>query len=192
MPSSARCRRQRTRPPTTAHTKIRRHTACLESHQISATSAPLNTQADRRRQAYGELVMAARLALRNFRQLTFAYAVGTPDVSAVKDALSQTDSLTANVYQAAALTEIIASADGRRRARSIHDKTRDCADLFRSQELLSAIWPDLAVDKNLSSLSPEEIRKETPFDREEAKGHCDQLAAAIDQFIEAVNQELGQ
>ena len=43
MPSSARCRRQRTRPPTTAHTKIRRHTACLESHQISATSAPLNT-----------------------------------------------------------------------------------------------------------------------------------------------------
>jgi hypothetical protein len=149
-------------------------------------------QTDRRRQAYGELVMAARLALRNFRQLTFAYAVGTPDVSAVKDALSQTDSLTANVYQAAALTEIIASADGRRRARSIHDKTRDCADLFRSQELLSAIWPDLAVDKNLSSLSPKEIRKETPFDREEAKGHCDQLAAAIDQFIEAVNQELGQ
>ena len=44
MPPSARRRRQRTRPPTTAHTKIRRHTACLESHQISATSAPLNTQ----------------------------------------------------------------------------------------------------------------------------------------------------
>ena len=42
MPSSARCRHQRTRPPTTAHTKIRRHTACLESHQISATSTPFN------------------------------------------------------------------------------------------------------------------------------------------------------
>ena len=32
-------------------------------------------RADRRRQAYGELVTTARLALRNFRQLTFAYSV---------------------------------------------------------------------------------------------------------------------
>jgi hypothetical protein len=58
MPSSARCRRQRTRPPTTAHTKIRRHTACLESHQISATSAPLNTRA---RRAKARVACAASL-----------------------------------------------------------------------------------------------------------------------------------
>jgi hypothetical protein len=44
MPSSARCRRQRTRPPATAHTKIRRHTACRNPRQTSASPAPLNNQ----------------------------------------------------------------------------------------------------------------------------------------------------
>lgn len=149
-------------------------------------------QADRRRQAYGELVMTARLALRNFRQLSRAYAVGTPDIPAVNNAMSQTDSLTASVYQAAALTEIIASPDSRLRARSIHDKTRDCADLFQGQELITAAWPRTSAGKAFSFLPAEVTRNAIPFDTGKAKDRCDELAAAIDQFIETVNLELGQ
>jgi hypothetical protein len=40
-----------------------------------ATETRATARADRRRQAYGDLVTTARLALRNFRQLAFAYSV---------------------------------------------------------------------------------------------------------------------
>ena len=45
---------------------------------------------DQQRQAYGDLVRTARLALRNFRQLILAYAANTPDIPAVNDAFAQT------------------------------------------------------------------------------------------------------
>ena len=62
---------------------------------------------EQHRQAYGELVKTARLALRNFRHLSLAYGAGTPDIPAVNDAISQTASVAADLNQAAALVELV-------------------------------------------------------------------------------------
>jgi hypothetical protein len=93
---------------------------------------------DQQRQAYGELVKTARLALRNFRQLVLAYAANTPDIPAVQEAFSQTASLAADMNQAAALAELAGSLTGRKHARAIYDKARACADLIQGHELYSA------------------------------------------------------
>ncbi len=65
-----------------------------------AADARAAAREDQQRQAYGDLVTTARLALRNFRQLRIAYTAAAPDIPAVKDALSQTDSLAAEMNKA--------------------------------------------------------------------------------------------
>jgi hypothetical protein len=150
---------------------------------------------DQQRQAYGELVKTARLALRNFRQLGLAYAANTPDIPAVNEAFSQAASLAADMNQAAALAELIGSPSGRQHARAIYDKARACADNFQIRELILAALPDTTVGKLLSpalSAFPGGIGKAMPFDAGKAKVLCDELEAAIDQFIEAANTELAQ
>ena len=100
---------------------------------------------DQQRQAYGELVKTARLALRNFRQLGLAYAANTPDIPAVNEAFSQTASLAADMNQTAALAELVGSPAGRKHARAIYDKATACANLFQIRELLLAAMPNTAV-----------------------------------------------
>jgi hypothetical protein len=144
------------------------------------------------RQAYGELVTAARLALRNFRQLRIAYTAGAPDIQAVKDALSQTDSLAAEMNKATALAELVGFPSGCKHAREIYEKAKACADLFRGHDLSLAAAPSTTKEKLLSPAIPGGIGKAIPFDAGKAKVLCDELAVAIDQFIEAANTELGQ
>ncbi len=48
------------------------------------------------------------------------------------------------------------------------------------------------MGKLLGPAIPGGIGKAIPFDARKAKVLCDELAVAIDQFIEAVNTELGQ
>lgn len=143
-------------------------------------------------QAYGELVKTTRLVLRNFRQLRLAYMANTPDIPAVKEAFSQTTSLTADMNQAAALAELVGSPDGRQHARAIYEKARACADVVQSHELIIAGIPNTVAGKLLGPGIPGGISKAIPFDAGRAKGLCDELEAAIDQFIEAVSIELGQ
>jgi hypothetical protein len=139
---------------------------------------------DQQRQAYGELVKTARLALRNFRQLHLASMVDRPDTPAVEEAFSQSASLAADLNQAAALAEMVGSAHGRQHARAVYDKARACADLFQRRELrLAAAFRAVGRGVPDSSL--------IPFDEQKSNALCGELAAAIDQFIEAVNTELG-
>jgi hypothetical protein len=147
---------------------------------------------DQQRQAYGELVATARLALRNFRQLRIAYTAGAPDIQAVKDALSQTDSLAAEMNKATALAELVGSPGGRKHAREIYDKAKACADLFQGHDLTLAAAPSTIIGKLLGPAIPGGIGKAIPFDAGKAKVLCDELAVAIDQFIDAVNTDLGQ
>jgi hypothetical protein len=145
---------------------------------------------DQQRQAYGDLVKTARLALRNFRQLLLAYMADTPDIPAVKEAFSQTAGLAADMNQAAAVAELVGSPGGRRHARAIYDKARDCANLFQARELFLAAAPNRIPGMRYGAFIPGGIAKAIPFDADDAKVRCDELEAAIDQFIEAVNSEL--
>lgn len=147
---------------------------------------------DQQRQAYGELVKTARLALRNFRQLNLAYAAKTPDIPAVQEAFSQTASLAAEMNQAVAVAELVGSPEGRKHARAIYDKARTCADLFQSHELYSAAVADSPLGKAFAPIFPGGMEKWVSFNAAEAASVCDELAAAIDEFIEAANTELAQ
>jgi len=150
---------------------------------------------DQQRQAYGELVKTARLALGNFRQLGLAYAANTPDIPAVNEAFTQTASLDAEINQAAALAELAGSPSGRKHARAIYDKAKACANLFQIRELLLAAVPNTPVGKLLAGALPEGFWKAIPLETRKAEAKkagalCDDLEAAIDQFIEAVSTEL--
>jgi hypothetical protein len=148
---------------------------------------------DQQRQAYGELVKTARLALRNFRQLGLAYAANTPGIPAVNEALSQAAGLAADMNQAAALAELVGSPGARKQARAIYDKAKACADLFQTRELILAALPNTTLGRLLSPVAsavPGGIRNLVPFDAEKADALCSELATAIDQFIEAANAEL--
>jgi hypothetical protein len=145
---------------------------------------------DQQQQAYGELVMTARLALRNFRQLRLAYMADTSDIPAVNEAFSQAASLAADMNRAAALAELVGSPGGRQHARAIYDKARACADVFQCHELILAAVPNTITGKLIGPALPEGFSKAIPFDAARAKGLCDELEAAIDQFIEAVSIEL--
>ena len=151
---------------------------------------------DQQRQAYGELVKTARLALRNFRQLTLAYAANTPDIPAVNEAFTQTASLAVDMNQAAALAELVGSPAGRKHARAIYDKAKACANLFQIRELLLAAMPNTPVGKLFASTLPEGFWKAIPLETRKAEAKkaealSDELEAAIDEFIEAVSTELG-
>ena len=132
----------------------------------------------------------ARLALRNFHQLILAYAANTPDIPAVNEALNQAASLAAGINQAAALAELVGSPSGRKHARAIYDKARAVADLFQIRELLLAAGPNTLAGKLFGRAFPEGFGAAFPFDAKKAEALCDELGAAIDQFIEAVNTEL--
>jgi hypothetical protein len=146
---------------------------------------------DQQRQVYGDLVKTARRALRNFRQLVLAYAANTPDIPAVNEAFTQASSLAADMNQAAALAELAGSPTGRKHARAIYDKARACANHFQIRELLLAAVPNTPAGKLFASAYPKGFGKAFPFDAKKAEALCDELEAAIDQFIEAVNTELG-
>jgi hypothetical protein len=151
---------------------------------------------DQQRQAYGELVKTARLALRNFRQLGLAYAANTPDIPAVNEVFTQTASLAAEMNQAAALAELIGSPAGRKHARAIYDKAKACANLYQARELFLAAVPNTPVGKLLAGELPEGFWKGISLETRKAEAKraeaiCDELEAAIDRFIEAANAELG-
>ena len=147
---------------------------------------------DQQRQAYGQLVKTARLSLRNFRQLNLAYAAKTPDIPQVQEAFSQTASLAADMNQAAALAELVGSPSGRKYARAIYDKAKACAGLFQGHELYSAALADSPIGKTFGPIFPGGMEKWVPFDWAKAETLCEELATAIDEFIEAANAELGQ
>jgi hypothetical protein len=147
---------------------------------------------DQERQAYGELLKTARLALRNFRQLHVAYLADAPNIPAVEEAFSQTASLAADMNQAAALAELVGSPSGRQHARAIYDKARACADMFQGYELFLAAVPftDPVTGKRLGPVYPGGTGKARVFDEAKVNALSAELEAAIDQFIEAVNTEL--
>ena len=158
---------------------------------------------EQQRQAYGDLVKTARLALRRFRQVRLAYAAGTPNVTALLETFSQSASLAADVNPAAALAELVGSPGGRRHARIIYEKAVACADLFQSHELIVAAAPEQFLGSALSGLGKAfpfdggkaisfDAGNATPFDAGKAKVLCDELEASIDQLIETVNTELGR
>jgi hypothetical protein len=149
---------------------------------------------EQQRQAYGELVKTARLALRNFYQLCMAYRADAPNIPAVEQAFSQTASLAADLNQAAALAELAGTPNGRQHARTIYDKARECAELFQAQELVFAANPptDPATGKLLGPVNPGGTGKRRLFAEPNINRLIAEIETAIDQFIEAANTELGQ
>jgi hypothetical protein len=149
---------------------------------------------DQQRQAYGDLVKTARLALRNFRQLLAVYRADAPNIPAVDEAFSQTASLSADLNQAAALAELSGSPSGRQNARAIYDKARTCAEVFQGMALVHAAHPptDPVTGKLLGAVTPGGTGKARVFHNATVTALCDELEASIDQFIETVNAELGQ
>ena len=133
---------------------------------------------------------------RNFRQLGLAYAANAPDIPAVNEAFTQTASLAADMNQTAAIAELVGSPAGRKHARAIYDKAKACANLFQIRELLLAAMPNTAVGKLFAGALPRDSGRRSPSKRGRQRRRrpealCDELESAIDQFIEAVNTELG-
>jgi len=129
---------------------------------------------DQQRQAYGELVKTARLALRNFRMLRLAYMADAPDIPPVNEVFNQTASLAADIYKTAALAELVGSPGGRKHARAIHDKAKACADLFQTRELILAAAPNTVTGKLPAPAVPGGRGKLTPFDAARANNLCDE------------------
>jgi hypothetical protein len=161
-----------------------------QARQAEQNSA--SAREDQQRQAYGELVKTARLALGRFRQLRLAYAADKPNVPAIIETLSQSASLAADLNQAAALAELVGSPGGRQHARIIYQKAAACADLFQGHEPILAPASDTPLGQVLRPAISAAIGKTIPFDGRKAKVLCDELEAAIDQFIETVTTELRQ
>ena len=113
-------------------------------------------------------------------------------IPAVKEALSQTASLAFDMNQAAAVAELVGSPGGRHHARTIYRKARDCADLFQERELVLAATETAGRRLLGRSIPDQRIGRQMLFDPGRAKVLCDELAAVIDEFIEAVNTELAK
>lgn len=137
------------------------------------------TQADRRRDAYADLVKTARLALRNFRQLRLAYAASTPDTPEVTEAFTRAGGLAEDLNRAAAVAEILGSDNARTQARAVYDHAKACGDFYQTYSITLA-----EVQRNLGTKIPV-----AEFDAGKAAKLCDDLADAIDAFAEAVRQE---
>jgi hypothetical protein len=84
---------------------------------------------DQQRQAYAELVKAARLALRNFRQLLLLHETGGLNSPDTGDTFNQAIGLAADMSQADAMAELVGSPVGRQNARAVYDKASACTDL---------------------------------------------------------------
>lgn len=147
---------------------------------------------DQQRQAYGELVKTARLALRNFRQLLLFYETDMLSIKAAEDAANQADGLAGDMSQADAIAELVGSPAGRQYARAVYDKARACFDFFLSREFLVAPAQNPGAGEVLGDAPPARTEVATASQAGKSKALCDELAVAIDQFIEAVNAELAQ
>jgi hypothetical protein len=133
-------------------------------------------ETDRKREAYAELLVTARAALRGFRQLSIAYWADAPDIPQVNDVISQASALASELSHAAAIAELIGSADTRQSAREIYAKARKCADMYQSWAIGVAMVPN------------EQARAQ--FDIAKAQKRCDELEAAINTFADIAHGEI--
>jgi hypothetical protein len=134
---------------------------------------------DRRRDAYAAVLVTGRAALRNFRQLTLAYAANTPDTQEVRGVIGTASDIAGSLIEAIAVTELVGSPRVRQLARSIYQKARACSMAYQSHSVLEA-----QVKTVFSFLPPQK------FDAKEAEQRCAELATAIEAFADVARDEI--
>ena len=79
----------------------------------AADRADTASRDERQRDAYANLVVAARAALRNFQRLHLAYLAKTPDIPEVTEALGEAGPIGADLSRAAAIAAMLGSTQMR-------------------------------------------------------------------------------
>jgi len=149
--------------------------------QRQAEQATESARAQKQQEAYADLVVTARQALRNLRQLRLAYAVDTPDEPAVQEAFSQSGRLADELNRATATVEIVGSTPPRTAAKAVYDSAKEVGDFYQARSLaLVAAERRIGVPRGSGLLS---------FDADKAQTLCDALSDAFDNFITAVRHE---
>jgi hypothetical protein len=148
-----------------------------------ATRASTDARAGRQRDAYADLIVAARLALRNARQMRILYertGGEIPDDPTIRSVLASADSVATDLNKATAIVALVGSDDARAHAKTVLDAAASAAGLYqeRSRRLANAKGRDLAKARG-------EI-----FDAAEAAVRCQSLDDAIEAFVGAVRPEL--
>ena len=127
------------------------------------------------------LLVTARAALRNFRQLRLAYAAGTPDIPEVTDAVTQASALAADLNAATATVELLGSGEARRHARDIYERAKTCAEFYQARSMALA---------GLEKLTGKPHPSSKVFDAAEAGRLSDHLDSAITVFVGAARDEI--
>jgi hypothetical protein len=159
----------------------------LKGHQDTdldrrqATQAAEAAQAQKQQAAYTDLVVTARQALRNRRQLRLAYAADTPDEPEVREAFSQSGRHADKLNRAAATVEIVDSAAARVAVKAVYDNAKEVSEFYQHRSLtLAVVERNVGIPRGTGVIG---------FDSAEAQRLCDALADAVDSFITAVRPE---
>lgn len=149
--------------------------------QRQARQAAEAAEAQRQQAAYADLVVTAREALRNMRQLSLAYAADTPDEPEVREAFRQSGRLASELGKATAIAEIVGTPGARTAARIVYDSAKNVADFYQARSLrLAAAEQHIGVPRGMGLV---------PFNADKAQTLCDTLSQAIDDFVTAVRPE---
>ena len=147
----------------------------LKRDQQRADRKDKAAQAARRQQAFTDLLLTARVALRNYRTIRIAYVTHLFSDPALKVALERTDAVTEDLQRAVALVEYVAP-DARAAAKTVNDTAAKVVQMYSERSL------EIRLTSS-ASVAPTE-----PFDIDAAQAALAQLSAAIDAFLDAVHR----
>lgn len=150
----------------------------LKRDQRRAGRKDVAAQAARRQQAFTDLLMAARVALRNYRTIRIAYVTNLFGDPALKAALERTDAVTEDLQRAVAVVEYIAP-DVRAAAKRVNDTAASVVYIYSERSL------ELRVASTPTSAGPAKS-----FDIDATQAALAELTAAIDAFLNAAQPPL--
>jgi hypothetical protein len=140
-----------------------------------------DAKADAVNDSYARLVVTARLAARNMRQVRIWYSAAPGEVpdAAMLPVMQRGDELANELNQAAAVVQLTGTEKARIAAGKLIDAARDVSAVFQERS-------ELIRDKDAK---PAQRARVAAFDSEGADALIDAVQAATDEFITAVRTE---
>jgi hypothetical protein len=132
-------------------------------------------QAARRQDAFTDLLLTARVALRNYRTIRIAYVTNLFSDPALKAALERTDAVTEDLQRAVAVVEYVAP-DVRIAAKRVNDAAASVVYIYSERSL------ELRLATALTSPGPA-----GSFDIGAAQSAIAEFTTAIDAFLDAAH-----
>jgi hypothetical protein len=140
-----------------------------------------DARADAVKDSYASLVVTARLAAGNMRQMRIWYsaAPGVPPDAAMLPVIQRGQQLASELTQAATVVQLTGTEKARVAAGKLIDAAREVSALFQERS-------ELIRD---TDAKPAQRARLAPFDSEAADALIDAVQAATDEFIAAVRTE---